>query len=47
MGKNFGSGEFELKIPLKGPDRDLTGKVEKIEDLKNGFYLIKLERDKK
>ena len=47
MGKNFGSGEFELKIPLKGPDGDLTGKVEKIEDLKNGFYLIKLERDKK
>ena len=47
MGKNFGSGEFELKIPLKGPDGDLTGKVEKIEDLKNGFYLIKLEKNKK
>ena len=46
MGRNFGSGDFELKIPLKGRDGDITGKVESIKDLKNGFYLINLERDK-
>ena len=46
MGRNFGSGDFELKIPLKGRDGDITGKVESIKDLKNGFYLINLERDR-
>ena len=46
MGRNFGSGDFELKIPLKARDGDITGKVESIKDLKNGFYLINLERDR-
>ena len=45
LGRNFGSGEFELKIPLKGKDGDLNGKIDKIEELKNGFYLFKFERD--
>ena len=46
MGRNFGSGDFELKIPLRGRDGDLTGKVESTKDLKNGFYVINLVREK-
>ena len=46
MGRNFGSGDFELNIRLRGDDAELTGNIEKIENLKNGFFLIKLERDK-
>ena len=46
MGRNFGSGDFELNIRLRGDDAELTGNIEKIENFKNGFFLIKLERDK-
>ena len=46
MGRNFGSGDIELKIPLRGRDGDLTGKVESTKDLKNGFYVINLVREK-
>ena len=43
MGRKFGSGDFELKITLKGKDGNISDKVE-VEKPINGFYLIKIER---
>jgi hypothetical protein len=46
MGRNFGSGNFSLKIPLKGQNGNVTKDVEK-EYVKNGFYKIKIKRERK
>ena len=46
MGRNFGSGIFNLKIALDGVNGDITKKYIK-EGPKNGFYIIKLERERK
>ena len=45
MGRKFSSGDFELKIILKGKDGDIT-KRKKIENLNNGYILIKIEKNK-
>ena len=45
MGRKFSSGDFELKIILRGKDGDIT-KRKKIENLNNGFILIKIEKSK-
>ena len=46
MGRKFSSGEFELKITLKGRDGDIYNDENKREfvDLKNGFFMIKFDR---
>ena len=46
MGRYYGSGDFELKIPLRGRDGEITGSVNETRDLRNGFYVISLERDR-
>lgn len=46
MGRNFGSGTFNLKIALDGVNGDITKKYIK-EGPKDGFYIIKLERERK
>ena len=46
MGRYFGSGDFELKIPLRGRDGEITGSINETRDLRNGFYVISLERDR-
>ena len=46
MGRNFGSGNFSLKIPLKGQNGNVTKNVE-IEYVENGFYKIKIKRERK
>ena len=46
MGRNFGSGNFSLKIPLKGENGNVT-KNTKIEYVENGFYKIKIKRERK
>ena len=46
MGRNFGSGTFNLKIPLDGVNGDIT-KEKKIEPTVNGFYRIKFKRERK
>ena len=46
MGRNFGSGNFSLKIVLDGANGDIT-KEYKIEPAVNGFYKIKLKRERK
>ena len=46
MGRNFGSGNFSLKIPLKGPNGNVT-KEFKLEYVENGFYKIKIKRERK
>ena len=46
LGKKFGSGDFELKILLKGNDGDITNNII-LEPQINGFYRIKIEREKK
>ena len=46
MGRNFGSGNFNLKIALDGVNGDITKKYIK-EGPKDGFYIIKLERERK
>jgi len=46
MGRNFGSGNFCLKIPLKGPNGNVTKEV-KTEYVENGFYKIKIKRERK
>ena len=43
MGGKFGSGDFELKITLKGKDGNISDKVD-VEKPYNEFYLIKIER---
>ena len=49
MGRKFSSGEFELKIHLKGKDGDIYNEENKrkFEDLGNGFFMIKFERIEK
>lgn len=46
MGRKFSSGEFELKINLKGKDGDIHNEENKgkFEDLENGYFIIKFER---
>ena len=46
MGRNFGSGNFSLKIPLKGPNGNVTKEVTR-EYVENGFYKIKIKRERK
>ena len=46
MGRNFGSGTFNLKIVLDGVNGDIT-KEKKIEAVENGFYRILFKRERK
>lgn len=46
MGRNFGSGNFNLKIVLDGVNGDITKEYKK-EGPINGFYTIKLKRERK
>lgn len=46
MGRNFGSGNFSLKIVLNGANGDVT-KEKTIEPVENGFYRIKIKRERK
>ena len=46
MGKKFGSGNFELKIILKGKEGEINPKY-KVLAPNNGFYLILIEKLKK
>jgi len=46
MGRNFGSGNFSLKITLKGSNGNVTKEV-KTEYVENGFYEIKIKRERK
>ena len=46
LGKKFGSGDFELKILLKGSDGDVTNNIT-LEPPIDGFYRIRIEREKK
>ena len=46
MGRNFGSGTFNLKIVLDGVNGDIT-KEKTIEPVENGFYKIKFKRERK
>ena len=46
MGRNFGSGTFNLKIVLDGVNGDIT-KENKIEPVENGFYRILFKRERK
>jgi hypothetical protein len=46
MGRNFGSGSFSLRIPLKGPNGNVTKKFIQ-EYVENGFYKIKIKRERK
>ena len=46
LGKKFGSGEFLLKIVLKNKDGDISKNKIIVEGPKNGFYLIKIEKEK-
>ena len=46
MGRNFRSGNFNLKIVLEGVNGDITKKWKK-EGPINGFYIIKLKRERK
>ena len=46
MGRNFGSGNFNLKIVLDGVNGDIT-KEKIIEPAINGFYKIKFKRERK
>ncbi len=47
LGKKFGSGDFMLKIILKNKDGDITKSKIIVEGPKDGFYLIKIEKEKK
>lgn len=46
MGKNFGSGNFELKIILKNENGNIENNDGEIEPPKNGFHRIKFKRQK-
>jgi hypothetical protein len=46
MGRNFGSGKFSLKIVLNGSNGDIS-KTKTIEPVENGFYRIKIKRERK
>ena len=47
LGKKFGSGDFMLKIILKNKDGDISKSQIIVEGPNNGFYLIKIEKEKK
>jgi HSP20 family molecular chaperone IbpA len=47
MGRKFCSGEFEIKIMLQEKDRYIDDEEPiKITDLKNGFFLFQIKREK-
>lgn len=45
MGRKFSSGDFELKIILRGEDGEIK-KKKIVEYLEGGFILIKIEKNK-
>ena len=47
MGRKFCSGDFELKIILEGKDIFIDYEEQiRVHDLKNGFFLVQLKREK-
>ena len=44
MGRNFGSGNFDLKIVLEGENGDIKKNNVEIEPPINGFHRIKFKR---
>ena len=47
MGRKFGSGEFEVKINLHNKENIDDEESIKINQLGNGFYLLKIKKTNK